>query len=418
MLIVYKFFTFLVYYISLPFTFMAFLFGSVKWKQRLGLGLPEINHDKPIIWLHASSMGEVTVVSVLTEHLIKINSNISVYVTVMTETGYNHAIKLLGENFAVSFFPLDYRSPIKRFIGKINPDAVVFVETEIWPNWVLNLHKADIPVMLANGRLSGRSVKAYSKFKPSMQKILGCYKHIMVQSDDNKERYLSIGAESSKISVLGSMKFDAPVRKISEDEKQGLRENLPFNSDSRIFIAGSTRSGEHELVLKCYAGLKSRHNQTRLILVPRHLEKLEDIAGLIDKLQLTYVRYTDMSKHPGNGDVDVLLVDKIGCLNELYPAADIAFVGGTLVDIGGHNLLEPVWAGVPVLFGPYLDNVRDSAEYIKQHNYGREVGNARELEEVLNDFFNDHITFSQKKRGDASTTGAEGTARVILDALK
>ncbi len=416
MLTLYKIATFVIYYVTLPYTFLSSLSGSMKWKNRLGLGFSKMLHDSPLIWMHAASMGEVSVLGILADHIRRHDERVQFYVTVMTETGYRHARELLHDNFPVSFFPLDCKTPIKRFLTTIKPDLAVFIETEIWPNWILRLHRRNVPIVLANGRLSEKSARSYARFGSSMQKLMSCYSRILVQSEENKARFISIGAEESKIVVAGSLKFDAPVRELTDITKRKLRESLPFDQDAKIWICGSSRNGEHELLLDIFMNLKKKHPALRMILVPRHLDKIDDIAHKIGAKSPKSVRYTKMDGT--RQDVDILLVDQIGCLNELYPVSDIAFVGGTLVNIGGHNLLEPVWAGVPVLFGPYTANVKDSAEYIEKSNLGCKVGDSRHLESSLDAFLSGRLGFARKTDTSEGASGASGTAQIILSLLK
>ena len=416
MLTLYKIATFVIYYVTLPYTFLSSFSGSVKWKNRLGLGFTEVAHDKPLIWMHAASMGEVSVLGILADHIRRQGEAVQLYVTVMTETGYKRARELLQDDVSISFFPLDCKTPIKRFLKTIEPDLAVFIETEIWPNWISRLHRKNVPIVLANGRLSEKSARSYARFGSSMQRLMSRYSRILVQSEENKVRFMSIGAEESKIVVAGSLKFDAPVRELTDSTKKIIRESLPFGQDAKILICGSSRSGEHEQLLDVFVNLKKKHTSLRMILVPRHLDKIDDITRMIGDRNLKSVRYTGMDSTIQ--DVDILLVDQIGCLNDLYPASDIAFVGGTLVDIGGHNLLEPVWAGVPVLFGPYTANVKDSAEYIEKSNFGCKVDDSRKLESSLDKFLSGHLEFTRKTDSSESTSGASGTAQIILSLLK
>jgi 3-deoxy-D-manno-octulosonic-acid transferase len=361
-------------------------------------------------------MGEVSVMAVLVDHIRRQNEKTRFYVTVMTETGFNRARDLLGGDIPVSFFPFDYRSPIKRFLKRVRPDAAVFIETEIWPNWIKKLHRSDIPIVLANGRLSEKSARRYARFGESMRKLMSCYNRIIVQSGENRARFMSIGADESRITIAGSLKFDAPVRDLADDDRRSLRHRLPFDTNARIWICGSSRNGEHGQLLDVYSNLARKHPLLKMILVPRHLEKIDDIIGMINDRNLKFLRYTEMEKNAV--DADILLVDQIGCLNDLYPVSDIAFVGGTLVEIGGHNLLEPVWAGVPVLFGPHLDNVKDSAEYITKEGFGQKVEDKHHLETTLDSFLSGRLEFARKTDVADGSSGASGTARIIISLLQ
>jgi len=415
LLIIYKIVTFLIYYVTLPFTFAASISGSIKWKQRLGKGHKAAGGDHIDVWLHASSMGEVKVLGILLDRLREKSPSLKIYLSVMTDTGYNKALELADDNTSVGYFPLDYISSIGRFLGSVRPQTAVFIETEIWPNMIIALGRRNIPVILANGRLSEKAYRRYRKIKSGMMHILGNYTHLMVQSAHDRERYVGIGADINKVEVTGNLKFDAPIEKVSEEKICQLKEILPFDPDAKIFIAGSTRNGENEIILDCYKGLLAEFKNVRLILVPRHLDKINDIEKMAEDRRLEYCLYSRMEQI--NNECRVLIVDMIGVLNELYSVSDIAFVGGTLVNIGGHNILEPVWAGIPVLYGPSIANVVDSSDYILAENYGARIEDGNDLLNKLMMYFKGDVEFKKKAAGTAETSRANQTAQKILNCL-
>jgi 3-deoxy-D-manno-octulosonic-acid transferase len=415
-LTLYKIFTFLVYYIASPYTFLSFLFGSRKWGQRLGFrNCPITGDDKKVIWMHASSMGEVKVLSILADQLLELDSDLRFCITVMTAAGYKSAENRMGGKAPVAYFPLDYFSPVKRFLDRTNPSVAVFIETEIWPNMVMELGKRGIPIFLANGRLSERAARRYRRAKQGLRHVFANYSRIMVQTEGDRQRYLNVGAESDIIDVLGSLKFDAPLIQVPPEKKAALRKSLPFNTHARIITAGSTREGENEIILQLFARSYSDVPDMRLILVPRHLDRIEDICRKAEEYQLEYALYsrrTDL-----NSERTVLIVDAMGILNDLYAVSDIAFVGGTLVDIGGHNILEPVWAGIPVLYGPSIFNVRDSSEYILENNYGAMVQDGEELYHQLVDFFDKKVEYRRRTIESKELSRTYRTARIILNSI-
>lgn len=417
MLTLYRIVTFLIYYITLPFTYFTGLFGSIKWRHRLGLIDYRRGSDtQKLIWLHASSMGEVKVLAILKNRLETIDSTISIFITVMTETGYQSAQRISADKNAVAYLPLDYRSSIKRFLSRVRPDAAVFIETEIWPNIICRLGKNNKPIFLANGRLSERSFGKYIRLKNSLKKIFSYYTRLMVQSDSDRERFIGIGADPVKIEMVGNLKFDAPIKELSEQAKVEIRNRLPFSNKNRLFIAGSTRRGENEIVLKVFKRLIEKYDDLKLILVPRHLERVDEIKTIIEPLKLSYSLYSELSV--AESEPDILVVDKMGILNKLYSISDIAFVGGTLAEIGGHNILEPVWSGIPVLYGPSIANVMDSSSYILEQDFGRKIENEEELYDTLNRFLDGSLKFAKKEDGAVISSRADQTARTILDSLK
>jgi tRNA (guanine-N7-)-methyltransferase len=416
MLTLYLLITFLIYYISLPYTASAVMFGSKKWKDRLGLGkYPDPPQNKKVIWLHASSMGEVKVLSILAGQLSRLSSDISFCITVMTDTGYERAKSSIPQSHLVAYFPLDHYSAIKRFIDKVKPSAAVFIETEIWPNTINFLGSHRIPIFLANGRISEKAHRRYHWARNGMARIFRHYHSLMVQSEDDRNRFVSLGVDPKQIEIVGSLKFDAPMTVIAPQKKEQLRRTLPFADDARIFIAGSTREGEHEIILKVFRSLLWQQPNSALILVPRHLDKIDDICRIASELHLDCRLYS--KSEPADGNLRVIVVDQVGILNDLYHISDIAFVGGTLVDIGGHNILEPVWAGIPALYGPSIYNVTDSSEYILSNGFGAMVSDGDDLLDKLNLFFTGKTSYNKKAPGSEKSSRASLTAQKILDGI-
>lgn len=415
MLTLYKIFTFFVYYITFPILYVFYRTGSRKWGDRLGYyDINDIGKGCDI-WLHASSMGEVKVLAIIINELRKINKSLKLHVSVMTEAGYGRARELFSRNAPVSYLPLDYSAPIRRFLKLVKPAAAVFIETEIWPNIIHESGLRNISVFLANGRLSARASNRYQWFRSGLKKIFDYYKLLMVQSESDRNRYLKIGADSERVKVMGSLKFDAPINILPADKRESIKKELPFESETKLFIAGSTRNGEEKLILKTFERLLTDFKNIRLILAPRHLNRIDEICNLIENQRLTYGCYSRLDKCPD--DAKILLVDKLGVLNDLYAISDITFVGGTLVDIGGQNILEPVWAGAPVLYGPSIFNVRDSSEYIISGQYGKMVGDNDELYQELKHFLNGVNDYKRKGANNNEPTRASQTARIILEGL-
>ena len=361
-------------------------------------------------------MGEVKVLGILLDQIRKTSKNLSVYITVMTEAGYQRAKGLIEGGDGLGFLPLDYRTAVNRFLASVRPRSAVFIETEIWPNMITELNRQTIPIFLANGRLSEKAFRRYRWVRTGLQGIFACYRTMMVQSRADQERFVSLGADASIIRIVGNLKFDAPITILPSEERKSLRKGLPFPKDCRILIAGSTRNGEEPIVLDVYKRLLQEFPRLRVILVPRHLDKMTDLCTLADERGLKCCLYSQL---PGNEkDLDALIIDRMGLLNDLYSISDIAFVGGTLVDIGGQNILEPVWAGIPVLFGRSIYNVRDSANYILEGNHGAMISDGDDMYEKLSLFLKGGITFDRKSAETHRPTRALQTAAVILESIQ
>ncbi len=373
----------------------------------------DIRNNSKTIWLHASSMGEVKVLAILKEHIEKADKSISIFITVMTEAGHQSACQLVSDKNRVAYLPLDFSPAINRFLNKTKPQAAVFIETEIWPNIIDKLGKRNIPIFLANGRLSEKSCRSYIRFKKPLSKLFENYRQLMVQSESDKKRYKKIGAPENRIEVLGNLKFDATVEIISADQKEQLKKRHPFKKEAKLFIAGSTRKKENEIILRIFKKLTEKYPKLNLILVPRHLEKINEIQKLTAKYEISYCLYSEMDNSTQN--LSAVVVDKMGLLNQLYSISDIAFVGGTLADIGGQNILEPVWAGIPVLYGPSIFNVRDSSDYILENQLGAIVKDENELYDKLCLYFNNELTFKRKGETSSEKSRADKTAQIILE---
>ncbi len=413
MLTLYRIFTFLVYYLTYPYTYFAAIFGSKKWGERLGFlrGHAKSKVGKTI-WMHAASMGEVKVLDTLADELLAQENHLSLFVTVTSDAGYQRAISLSRERWQTCFLPLDYGSPAKRFLDIIKPSAAVFIETEIWPNICVELGRRKIPIFLANGRLSDKSSRRYKWFKNGLRIIFSNYRKFMVQSERDKERYIQIGADGDNIEVIGSLKFDAPIVQMPREDMHRLKNLLPFGPACKIFIAGSTRNGEDEIILDTFKKLKAELDSVRLILVPRHLDRIDLITAKVNSQGLPFVLY---SKLPADQEKEVVIVDKMGVLNDLYHISDISFVGGTLAELGGHNILEPVWAGIPVLFGSSIFNVEDSAAYITRHNFGEMIKDESDLLDKIKSFLTGQKQYRKKGANSDEISSSRLTAKIILE---
>jgi 3-deoxy-D-manno-octulosonic-acid transferase len=355
-------------------------------------------------------MGEVNVVSLLIDELKKLDKTLGLYVTVMTESGYNRARELFGKE-NVGYLPLDYRTPIRRFVKKVKPRKAIFIETEIWPNLIMYLRRRDIGVYLANGRLTERSFGNYWRFKNLFGRLLNGYNQIMVQTDEDRRRFIDLGVVKDKIRTIGNLKLDAPGYKLSEANKNQIQACLPFSEDRRLFVAGSIRNDELSIIIDTFAKFRQQNDTVSMILVPRYLDRIAEIIIEIENAGLSCCRYTDPGGNKDNPDIFV--VDAMGLLAGLYSFGEIAFVGGTLDNIGGHNILEPVWAGIPVLYGPSIENVKESAAYVESNNFGAMVADETELLKGLIRFFKGELTFAHRT-DEGTTDRIEETVRIIL----
>jgi tRNA (guanine-N7-)-methyltransferase len=407
MLFFYNIFITFIYFLALIFKSASARKGSAKWLGRLGV----VYVNEPIdIWMHASSVGETRILGHLITYLTNENRDLKIHVTTMTDAGQATAKEFFKTGkIGLSYFPLDYKVAIKKTFDSINPKMLLIAETEIWPNLINEAKRNNIPVVLINGRMSPKAFGKYKLIRNSLTKILKCYDHFFLKTDEDFQRfgYFNHGVLTE---VAGDMKFDAPIQNRSIEKVTEIKNNSGVNHNAPLFVAGSTRPGEEELLLDCFANVSRKYTDFTMIIAPRHLDRLENIALLINSRGLDFKFYSESEKN----NERLILIDQLGLLNQLYLAADISFVGGTLVDIGGHNLLEPVWAGSPVLFGPSVFNVTDASEFIKNNNYGMMINDSNQLTDNLIKFFNKELTFEKKSKDSARKPTTEIIGQYIL----
>lgn len=372
MIWLYRLAMYLAYGLIYPVVRIKAALGNPIWRGRLLLEQPASPVD---LWLHAASVGEVRVMSHLIDCLHGRQPSLSVHVTVMTQAGAETARQIFAPEIGVSFLPPDLPHLMRRKLGLLRPRLLVIAETEIWPNLIASAHNEHIPIVQVNGRMSERAFRRYARVRRSLTGILAAYERFFLKSADDAFRFASFGVSGERVTVAGDMKFDAPITERSDSRRAEIRKVIGIDASHFLLVAGSTRPGEEEILLDCLASLRSENTPLRLALAPRHLERIPEIVSLIAAKNLVPILHSSLTTDgaPLTGPDQILLVDRMGLLGELYLAADLAFVGGTLAPLGGHNILEPVWAGSPVIFGPSLDNVRDAAEYIVSGNYGAQV---------------------------------------------
>lgn len=365
-----------------PFLFIFLLFKPKKLKfvfQRLFQDLSILEKKAKYIWIHCSSVGEINLIDALVKKL-KNDFNENILLTVFTDTGYEIAVNKYSKDDRISIlrFPLDDIFMLKKIFNYIQVSKIILIETEIWPNFI-NLGSKYSKIFIVNGRISNKSFPRYKKIswiiKPLFSKISGFF----MQSQEDKNRIILLGADKNKVFVTGNLKFDISFETFSSEDMSNLKRFI--KSDTRkIFVAGSTRQGEDSILIDVFKELKN----TLLIIVPRHLERVPEIETLVKNSNLTYKKLTDLELNPSSEEFQILIVDKMGVLRKFYSIADVVFVGGTLVNIGGHSLLEPLFYGKSPIFGPYLQNVKDISKDILNLNIGYKINNKEEFLNTIN----------------------------------
>lgn len=346
--------------------------GRLKgfWRQRFGF-VPEVEQlGRPRIWIHAVSVGEMQVAASIIAALRRLSPQAVIWQTATTDTGIDTAKKILPRECRVIPFPFDAYGGPGRALDRLKPDMVILLETELWPNFIKAAHARGVKIMLANGRISVRSVEGYRKVKFLFKEVLGYIDLMAMIRNDDKERIISLGADEKKVCVTGSAKFDMLLNRVDEARMKRLKEELGLDEDAPVIVAGSTRTGEEQIILNAFSKLRNDFPRLHLVIAPRHITRSDEIENLIRKTGLTLQRRSlmDGSKRPE--ECDVTLVDVMGELFFLYGMAAVAVCGGSFFDRGGQNPLEPAVWGRPVVYGRSMDDFLDARELLENAGAG------------------------------------------------
>jgi len=329
--------------------------------ERFALGLPKLKTDG--IWLHAVSLGESIAAAPLVEALLEHYPDLPITLTCMTPTGSKRISEMFEGRVQHCYLPYDLPWAARRFIRQLKPKLAILMETELWPNHIHQCARLNIPVVLANGRLSERSARGYARLGGLTRSMLGELSWLAVQSEVEAQRFVTLGARPERVSVTGSIKFDVTPPEGLAQRARLLRQE--WQAENRpLWIAASTHAGEDEIVLAAHQALLKSRPDALLILVPRHPERFASVYALCQKQGFNVKRRS--TGEAVDAPTQVLLGDTLGELFFLYALADFALVGGSLVPHGGHNLLEPAALGKPLLSGPHLFNFADMAAQFQQ----------------------------------------------------
>ena len=361
-----------------------------------------------VIMFHGVSVGEV----IALENLIKTAKaefkNSKIVMTTGTYTGQEIAKKKLGDfTDLVTYFPADFPCVINKFLDKINPSVVFIAETEIWPNFAIECKKRGIKLFIINGRISDSTYKSYKLFRWVFKYFLNLYTGIFTQSIDDNNKFLSLGANSNTTIVMNNLKFDIK-----------RPENLEFyKNNERVLLAGSTHSGEDEIVLNVFKKLKKKHSDLKLILAPRHLTRVEDVKKIIIDYGFSYSLRSNNINSVEN--CDVLLLDTLGELGKMYAFSDISFIGGSFNKTGGHNPLESIVFNKPVISGPSIHNFKDIYAIIKKAEAGYIVNNETEFYNIADKMLSEEVFYNETiKKCEKVFTEQQGALDFVINTLK
>ncbi|MFH1665165.1 MAG: 3-deoxy-D-manno-octulosonic acid transferase [Candidatus Omnitrophota bacterium] len=355
-------------------------------------GFPEENVtrlERPV-WIHAVSVGEAVVAAKLALALKSRFGGVSVVVSTTTLTG-NAMIRKCGRGTVdgIFYYPFDMSFIVSRVVRLLDPSLYVIIETELWPNLLGELSRREVPVVLVNGRISDRSFRNYAKAKGIVRRILECVTYFCMQSEEDAERIVKLGAGPERVCITGNIKFDGQK---GVPEISGMKKNmLGFDDGDEILVAGSTHFPEETAIIDIYKELKKTYGGLKLVLAPRHIERTDAVRIYLEKCDLRYLLFSEISEKGGKypGKTDVVLVDTIGHLRELYSIASLVFIGGSLAKRGGQNPIEAAGWGKAIIFGPNMQNFRKVADIFLENRAAVRVKDASELGRVFDELLRD-----------------------------
>ncbi|AOE49273.1 lipid IV(A) 3-deoxy-D-manno-octulosonic acid transferase [Kangiella sediminilitoris] len=370
-----------VYYLCAPLLCFRWVYKSFKppqyrepMRERFGFVRKQM---APSIWFHAVSMGESNAAKAIIENLLKDDPSLNIVVTTTTPTGARQIIDGLGERVTHHYSPCDLPGTIKRFTRRIRPKVLIIMETELWPNWLNQMDKAGVPVILANARMSENSAKKYLKVGSLSREMMGAFYLVLAVGEDDRARFVRLGVSPEKTLVTGNIKFDQTF------EENGRPSYYPLwqENSAPVWLAASTHRGEDEIILQAHEKVLKQIPDAKLVIVPRHPERFNEVAKLIESHKLSYARRSE--ENTWQVSVQILLGDTMGELMMAYKLADVAFVGGSLVSIGGHNMIEPASLGKPIISGSHVHNFKEIFGQLKLKGAALTADNADSISSVV-----------------------------------
>ncbi|MGR8998866.1 MAG: lipid IV(A) 3-deoxy-D-manno-octulosonic acid transferase [Gammaproteobacteria bacterium] len=412
------FYSFL-FYLFIPIVLLRLIWRSFKapayryrWRERFAFYNKK--YPQGVIWFHAVSVGEAEALFPLIRQIQKQHPDVKLLITTTTPTGSARVKAVMRETVEHVYLPYDIPWAVNRFIQCFKPKLAVIMETEIWPNLFAYCGKTGIPLYIINARLSEKSSRGYQKIPSLVHPALAQVNLIATQTQDDANRFIAVGAENDKVKTLGNIKFDIEIPQATID--QGLQLKADLFGGRFVWLIASTHKDEEILFLPIYKAIKQKIPELLLVIVPRHPERFADVKKLCEQHQLNVVLRT-----AGEGiytATDVYLVDTMGELKMLYAAADIAFVGGSMVPAGGHNILEAAAIGIPVLFGPYMANFKEIASGALNQGAAIQCQNADEImNKILSLYKQPAYREALAERGKAFVSQNQGAIARICEIL-
>ena len=411
MLLVYRILFAVALFLGSPFLLLKAILGRHGIRERFGY-IKKRESSSRLFWFHAASVGELKIISSIMPEIRKLNGNIDFAISTTTASGKKRAVELFGNEAYVFLQPLELTSAIKRVLMALSPEKLIIVETEIWPLLVTVARDSGVELYLINARMTQSSFRAYRIIKPFTGYVLAKFARILSQTEADTDRFGALGAKKTK--TVGNLKYD---QVLSNAESAGSTLNIPAD-DRLIFVAGCIRKGEYEIFADLIAKSKERLLKVGFILVPRHMKDIDYVRQVLSNRKIPFLLWSEVTGADSDLEL-VLVVNTMGRLRDFYRIADLAFVGGSLVPIGGHDPVEPVALGKPVIFGPYMDNAGEAAVLLLKSRGAAEVTGVDDLLEVLMESVQKRGFLAQKgelcRKAVISMTGAsKKTAHILL----
>ena len=386
-----------------------------KYREGLGqrLGFVPPREGERCIWIHGVSVGEVLASRTIVAGLEKALPGAQVVISTTTNTGQAVA----NRNYRgrhVFYFPLDFSAAVARTFRRIRPRMVILMEMEVWPNFLVQAGREGVPVVVANGRITERAALRLSRLGRLANGFLNGVSLYMVQSETYAERLRLLGVAAERIEVTGNVKFDTLSTDVDTRRAIRLREEMGVRRDEALIIGGSTHRGEEEALLDAYARLRAENKRIRLLIVPRHDIRFGEVAGLVEYRGYKVFRRSSLKGGAQPSGEEVLLGDTMGELEQLYEAADAAFVGGSLIPHGGQNMTEPAAKGKPVVFGPHIENFADASKMLLEAGAATGIEDSGQLAGALAAYIDTEAGARAGRAGREAVIRAKGaTARTV-----
>ena len=341
--------------------------------RRLGFNFPLITKGKrKLVWIHAVSVGETKAVSSLVKTIRNQLDNPIIVISSITETGYAEAKRSLAYADYHVYLPLDLRFIIRPIIKRASPDLVILVETDFWYNFLKGAKDFGAVIALVNGKISERSFRRFQKVPFFTKKLFSFFNIFCLQSKHYQERFKALPIDENKIQITGNLKFDDEYPSLTKEQHEAWKQQLQITDENQVVVVGSSHDPEEKLILEQFKDVWAELPHAKLMLVPRHPERFNEVAALLEKENIPYMRFSQFPTAPIKAKV--ILIDAMGLLRKCYQLADLAIVAGSYIArVGGHNILEPSWYGVPVIYGPYMHSQPELIELVQEYRSGQQV---------------------------------------------